>query len=236
MDHHHKHHGEFEILRIFGSLGRKYTEKYQHKCNLLQTKNLENAYSLELQGNIKSNGLIIDDAGDITLDAAGADINFDVGGTNTDAVVMQSEKFLGGAKSPTTKDILSGVENAINAALNEAKTESKDVKALIIGTTHFVNAIVQRNKLAKTGLIRICLPSGGSILPFADWPKELVDSMNGNFQLVRGGFEMDGSGFGLGKRSQRYAMIVDDGVVSVLNIEAGPQLEVSSAESILKEM
>ena len=48
-------------------------------------------------------------------------------------------------------------------------------------------------KLAKTGLIRICLPSGGSILPFADWPKELVDSMNGKFQLVKGGFEMDGS-------------------------------------------
>ena len=47
---------------------------------------------------------------------------------------------------------------------------------------------------------------------------------------------MDGSGFGLGKRSQRYAMIVDDGVVSILNVEAGPKLEVSSAESILKEM
>jgi hypothetical protein len=43
---------------------------------------ITNAYSLELEGNIKSNGLIIDDAGDITLDAAGADINFDVGGTN----------------------------------------------------------------------------------------------------------------------------------------------------------
>ena len=52
---------------------------------------------------------------------------------------------------------------------------------------------MQRNKLAKTGLIRICLPSGGSILPFADWPQELVNSMNGNFQLVKGGFEMDGS-------------------------------------------
>ena len=47
--------------------------------------------------------------------------------------------------------------------------------------------------MAKTGLIRICLPSGGAILPFADWPKELVESMNGNFQLVKGGFEMDGS-------------------------------------------
>ena len=88
-------------------------------------------------------------------------IGVDVGGTNTDAVVMQSDKFLGGAKSPTTKDILSGVKNAIKIALKQAKTESKDIEALIIGTTHFVNAIVQRKSLAKTGLIRICLPSGG---------------------------------------------------------------------------
>jgi len=120
-------------------------------------------------------------------------IGVDVGGTNTDAVVMQSDKFLGGAKSPTTKDILSGVKNSIIDALNQSKTESKDIDALIIGTTHFVNAIVQRKSLAKTGLIRICLPSGGAILPFADWPKQLVESMNGNFQLVKGGFEMDGS-------------------------------------------
>ncbi len=120
-------------------------------------------------------------------------IGVDVGGTNTDAVVMHSEKLLGGAKSPTTKDIVSGVKNAIIAALNKSKTKSEDIEALIIGTTHFVNAIVQRKSLAKTGLIRICLPSGGAILPFADWPKELVDSMNGNYQLVKGGFEMDGS-------------------------------------------
>ena len=58
-------------------------------------------------------------------------IGVDVGGTNTDAVVMRTEDFLGGAKSPTTKDILSGVENAIKAALDQAKTEPKDVKALI---------------------------------------------------------------------------------------------------------
>ena len=48
------------------------------------------------------------------------------------------------------------------------------------------------------------------------------------------GLEMDGSGFGLGTRSQRYAMIVDDGVVSTLNVENGPALEVSSAEAILE--
>jgi peroxiredoxin len=45
---------------------------------------------------------------------------------------------------------------------------------------------------------------------------------------------MDGSGFGLGTRSQRYAMIIDDGVVSTLNVENGPALEVSSAEAILE--
>jgi len=45
---------------------------------------------------------------------------------------------------------------------------------------------------------------------------------------------MDGSGFGLGTRSQRYAMVIDDGVVSALNVEAGPGLDVSSAESILE--
>ena len=66
---------------------------------------------------------------------------------------------------------------------------------------------------------------------------ELLMLSDGNCEFTSAiGLEMDGSGFGLGKRSQRYAMIVDDGVVSVLNIEAGPQLEVSSAESILKEM
>jgi glutaredoxin/glutathione-dependent peroxiredoxin len=47
---------------------------------------------------------------------------------------------------------------------------------------------------------------------------------------------MDGSAFGLGKRSQRYAMIVDNGVVTKLNVEAPGKLEVSSAEAILKAL
>jgi peroxiredoxin len=47
---------------------------------------------------------------------------------------------------------------------------------------------------------------------------------------------MDGSGFGLGTRSQRYAMVIDDGVVTLLNVESGPGLDVSSAESILASL
>ena len=47
---------------------------------------------------------------------------------------------------------------------------------------------------------------------------------------------MDGSGFGLGTRSQRYAMIVDDGTVSKLSVEDPGKLEVSAAEAVLEAL
>ena len=63
----------------------------------------------------------------------------------------------------------------------------------------------------------------------------MLSDGNGEFTAAIG-LEMDGSGFGLGTRSQRYAMIVDDGVVSTLNVESGPGLDVSSAETILSKL
>lgn len=50
------------------------------------------------------------------------------------------------------------------------------------------------------------------------------------------GLEMDGSGFGMGTRSQRYSMIVKDGVVSELNVEDGGNFEVSSADYMLNQL
>ena len=50
------------------------------------------------------------------------------------------------------------------------------------------------------------------------------------------GLEMDATGFGMGKRSQRYSMIVDDGVVKELNIEEGGEFRVSSAEYLLDQI
>ena len=63
----------------------------------------------------------------------------------------------------------------------------------------------------------------------------MLSDGNGDFTAAIG-LEMDGSGFGLGTRSQRYAMIIDDGVVSTLYVESGPGLDVSSAETILSEL
>jgi peroxiredoxin len=65
---------------------------------------------------------------------------------------------------------------------------------------------------------------GRSVEMLADGNGELTEAM---------GLTMDGSGFGLGTRSQRFAAILDDGVVSWLAVEPGPGLNVSSAEEVL---
>ena len=63
----------------------------------------------------------------------------------------------------------------------------------------------------------------------------MLSDGNGDFTAAIG-LEMDGSGFGLGTRSQRYAMVIDDVGVSILNVESGPGLDVSSAETILAQL
>jgi peroxiredoxin len=67
--------------------------------------------------------------------------------------------------------------------------------------------------------------TGDKILMLADGNGEFTQAM---------GLEMDVSGAGLGKRSKRYAMVVDDGVVKALNVEKPGTFEVSSAEAVLK--
>ena len=63
---------------------------------------------------------------------------------------------------------------------------------------------------------------------------ELLMLADGNGDLTAAlGLELDGSGFGMGTRSQRFAMIVDDGTVSHLNVEDGPGIDVSSAETMM---
>ena len=67
--------------------------------------------------------------------------------------------------------------------------------------------------------------------------EELVMAGDGNGEFTAAiGLEMDGRGFGLGTRSERYAMIVDDGVVTRLAVEAPGAFEVSKAEAILEAL
>ena len=63
----------------------------------------------------------------------------------------------------------------------------------------------------------------------------MIGDGNGDFTRAIG-LEMDGSGFGLRQRSQRYAMIVEDGVITTLNVEQPRAFEVSSAEAVLQSL
>ena len=69
----------------------------------------------------------------------------------------------------------------------------------------------------------------------AEGKVQMLADGNGDFTRAVG-LELDGSGYGLGKRSQRYAMVVQDGVVKALNVEKPGSFEVSSAEAILKAL
>jgi len=68
---------------------------------------------------------------------------------------------------------------------------------------------------------------GSSVVLVADGNAELAEAL---------GLTMDGSGFGLGTRVQRFAAIVEDGVVTWLAVEPGPGLNVSSVEEVLKAL
>jgi peroxiredoxin len=70
-----------------------------------------------------------------------------------------------------------------------------------------------------------------------DGSSEITMLADGNGQFAEAvGLEMDGSKFGMGKRSQRYSMIVNDGVVEQVNVEAPGEYRASSAEHMLEQL
>ena len=69
------------------------------------------------------------------------------------------------------------------------------VDAVMIGTTHFVNAVVQRRSLAKVAVLRVALPATAGLPPFTDWPDDLAACADGGSWLVEGGHDYDGRRF-----------------------------------------
>ncbi|HYZ22097.1 MAG TPA: hydantoinase/oxoprolinase family protein [Rhodopila sp.] len=119
-------------------------------------------------------------------------IGIDVGGTNTDAVLIEGSHVLGAVKTPTTADVLGGVRTALNHLLAETADHADGSTAVVIGTTHFTNAVVERRGLQRVGALRIGLPASASLPPFIDWPAELSAQVIGQVHMVAGGHEYDG--------------------------------------------
>jgi N-methylhydantoinase A/oxoprolinase/acetone carboxylase beta subunit len=119
-------------------------------------------------------------------------IGIDVGGTNTDAVLIDGNKVVAAVKTFTTEDVTSGVRTALKEIVAQAGKATESVEAVMIGTTHYTNAVVQRRNLGRAAAIRVSLPASASLLPFCDWPADLAAEVNGGVHLVHGGHEYDG--------------------------------------------
>jgi N-methylhydantoinase A/oxoprolinase/acetone carboxylase beta subunit len=119
-------------------------------------------------------------------------IGIDVGGTNTDAVVMEGGRVIGSVKAPTSPDVMAGVSAALAGALRQSGVEAAGVDVVMLGTTHFTNAVVQRRDLAPTAAVRLGLPATAALPPMVDWPEDLREAIGNHAFLAHGGHEFDG--------------------------------------------
>lgn len=119
-------------------------------------------------------------------------IGIDVGGTNTDAVIMDKETIVASAKFPTSANVMDGVVGVLQHVMDDSGVARHDINAVMIGTTHFTNAVIERRQLAKTAIIRLCLPAAACLPPMVDWPDDLREAMGDHWWMAHGGYEFDG--------------------------------------------
>lgn len=119
-------------------------------------------------------------------------LGVDVGGTNTDAVLLDGRLLLAASKSPTTEDITTGIAAAMTEVISTAGIERAAIRRVMIGTTHFTNAVVQRRDLQRTAVIRLGLPATQILPPFVDWPDDVRAAVAGTGMILPGGHEFDG--------------------------------------------
>ena len=104
---------------------------------------------------------------------------------------------------------------------------------------HLPGYVVNADTIKAKGVDTIVCMAVNDAFVMGAWGKAqnaeaLLMLADGNADFTKAlGLVLDGSGFGLGTRSQRFAMIVKDGTVTQLNVEAGPGVDVSSAETMM---
>jgi N-methylhydantoinase A/oxoprolinase/acetone carboxylase beta subunit len=120
-------------------------------------------------------------------------LGIDVGGTNTDAVIMDgADRVIAKAKVPGTPDISGGIVAAIDAVLRAPDAAPERITHVMLGTTHATNAVLERRHLRKIAVIRIGGPATHSIRPMYGWPGDLTAAISAGAVIVDGGIEFDG--------------------------------------------
>ena len=127
-------------------------------------------------------------------------LGVDVGGTNTDAVIIDENigentnenlTVAASVKIPTSEDIQSGIRAAIKSVLDVSGIDRKLIKKAMLGTTQCTNAIVERKRLSTIGVLRIGAPATRGVMPMVDWADDL-SAAAAETAIIRGGYEFDG--------------------------------------------
>ncbi|KIV95621.1 hypothetical protein PV10_03251 [Exophiala mesophila] len=128
-------------------------------------------------------------------------IGVDVGGTNTDAAIIDLNKtdtasrgVLATCKTSTTPNVTNGIKTAVEQILETSKVDTRNILNVAVGTTHFVNAVVENDarRLSRVAVFRLCGPYTRKIPPFSDFPYALRDIIAGPCFYLDGGLEIDG--------------------------------------------
>jgi N-methylhydantoinase A/oxoprolinase/acetone carboxylase beta subunit len=119
-------------------------------------------------------------------------IGLDVGGTTTDAVVVDQEnQLVAAAKAATTAQPFDGIKRALVDVI--AGIDLQQVTHAMLGTTHLINALLQRRDLARVGVLRLSAPASTGLRPGLGWPSDLATAIIGPTAIIGGGFEYDGT-------------------------------------------
>ncbi|HEY1618203.1 MAG TPA: hydantoinase/oxoprolinase family protein [Streptosporangiaceae bacterium] len=119
-------------------------------------------------------------------------VGIDVGGTNTDAALLRGDEVLAVTKQTTTADVTSGIVASLAELSSQHQFEPGALAAIMIGTTHFTNAVLQARALSRVGVIRLCLPETAAVPPMLEWPSLLSEAVAADVHLCHGGNEFDG--------------------------------------------
>lgn len=120
-------------------------------------------------------------------------IGIDVGGTNTDAVILnEAMEVISATKIITQDNVSEAILLALKEVVQQANIPTQRITHAMLGTTHCTNAIVERKHLNKVGIIRIGAPASMAVKPLIGFPEDLQSRLGTEVYLVRGGHEYDG--------------------------------------------
>lgn len=121
-------------------------------------------------------------------------IGIDIGGTNTDAVLVHSTgTIVAWNKSSTTPDVALGVKVSIEQLLLKSGIPPQQIHSICLGTTQATNALLERKELYRVGVLRLAGHNPEVYPSCQGWPQQMRHAVHAATETVGGGFDCDSS-------------------------------------------